>query len=461
MTWGIGIGSEGGRSSFRDPEGQCIVREGGPVMRVLRGEGIARAVQIAGLAGVRRLQNEGKWIGATAVGQDRLEHPWVPYRSHPQEWSAVMLNRAANLTLEINLELLRENWELKDGTPRNVLFQGTKPVFVDHLSPAPRDPGQIGWRAYGQFCRTFLIPLLLHKHNQVPLGWIFLNRRDGIPPDEAFPILSLAGRLRAPGFETVTLPTLLERSGLLPKGGVPVRGSEGAQEVTERLLRRLMRNLDRLQPAARDTRWSSYEEANPSYDPEGLAAKRAFIAKVLDSRHPRWVLDLGCNNGQYSLLAARSGSACVAIDSDPQCVDSLFLAAEREGLAVQCMVADLARPTPPTGFDLGEESGLDERLAAGFDLTLALALVHHLIIRERIPLDQVVALLARYTRGAAVLEWVEPQDPQFKRMADQSRCNYDDMTMGTAVAALEKHFQILERAPLPGGTRTLVLLEKR
>lgn len=81
-----------------------------------------------------------------------------------------MLHRAALATQTMNETLLDDGWELKDATPRNLLLGGTRPAFVDHFRPSRRAPGQLGWRAYGQFCLTALIPLLLWKKRGVPMA---------------------------------------------------------------------------------------------------------------------------------------------------------------------------------------------------------------------------------------------------------------------------------------------------
>ena len=79
----------------------------------------------------------------------------------------------------------------------NILFEGSRPVFVDLLSIERRDPGSPLWLAYGQFARTFLLPLAAYKY----LGWPLaatLHRRDGYEPVDLYPYLSVSsvGALR-------------------------------------------------------------------------------------------------------------------------------------------------------------------------------------------------------------------------------------------------------------------------
>ena len=60
-----------------------------------------------------------------------LRHERIPFVSYPYEWTFGMLKDAALLQLELLLAALDENLILKDGSPYNVQFRGTRPVFID------------------------------------------------------------------------------------------------------------------------------------------------------------------------------------------------------------------------------------------------------------------------------------------------------------------------------------------
>jgi predicted nicotinamide N-methyase len=84
----------------------------------------------------------------------------------------------------------------------------------------------------------------------------------------------------------------------------------------------------------------------------------AALARVLLD-HPDWVfgrrvLDLGAGGGVASVAAARAGAAnVVANDIDPWALSTARLAAERQGLEIEPLLADLTLdPVPPLDFDL-------------------------------------------------------------------------------------------------------------
>ena len=467
--------------SFRDPSGYTWV---GPkiVHRAAMIESLAPTTDQADLELlIGQFQAEGKWIPAKAVDPATLpaylqgkgplpkrawEHPRIFFPSYAHEWSPAMLHSAAELTLELNERLLEVGWELKDASPTNVLFEGSRPIFVDHLSPSLRQPGQMGWTAYGQFIRTFIIPLCLHRLNGLPMSWVHLAGRDGIPPEVAFRQLRILDHLRPSVFGLITLPTLLSRhEGKKSAQGLRLwkDGDEGiGRQVTARLIRGLRRRLRNWAPrSAQETLWSHYDQDGESYTCEALREKEAFIQHALDTCKPKAVLDLGCNCGRYSSLAASANARVVAIDSDSDCVTRLFKRANAEALDIQPLLMDLGRPSPALGWENGEDAPFLARVEGRFDMLFALAIMHHLLVRERIPLERIISHLAEQTTRWAVIEWVPPDDPQFQRLAGPDQCLYSMLTIKTVEDRISAWFKIIAKQSLTEAGRTLYLLERR
>jgi hypothetical protein len=114
--------------------------------------------------------------------------------------------RRGRLTLNLCEEALADGWILKDATPLNVLFTGTRPVFVDILSFERRDPHSSIWLAYGQYVRTFLLPLLMNRMLSWPLS-LSLFKRDGYEPADCYAALGWGRRLSRDALWPITLPT--------------------------------------------------------------------------------------------------------------------------------------------------------------------------------------------------------------------------------------------------------------
>src|SRR3546814_6402146 len=93
-----------------------------------------------------------------------------------------MLRDAALLTLHVLERAIGAGWILKDATPFNIQFVGTRPVFIDTPSFIPRGKGE-HWRAYRQFCMLFLYPLLLKVHAGIDFNGPLRADLDGLSPE--------------------------------------------------------------------------------------------------------------------------------------------------------------------------------------------------------------------------------------------------------------------------------------
>jgi SAM-dependent methyltransferase len=195
-----------------------------------------------------------------------------------------------------------------------------------------------------------------------------------------------------------------------------------------------------------------------SYAPAEFAAKEKFVGAALGGATR--VLDVGCNTGTFSLMAARGGAEVVAIDYDAAVVDRVWREASRERLNVLPLVVNLARPTPATGWRNGEAESFLERAAGRFDLVLMLAVIHHMLVTERVPLEEIMSLTAELTTCSAVVEYVDPADPMFRQIARGRDHLHADLNAAAFVRCAERWFAV-EEALQVSPTRRLFRLQKR
>src|SRR5262249_16436730 len=159
------------------------------------------------------------------------------------------------------------------------------------------------------------------------------------------------------------------------------------------------------------SRWTDYTETGCPVPEASREQKEKFVIAALKELQPERVLDVGCNTGDFSLLAARGGAAVVSIDSDDACVGHLWRRAEKENLPIPPRVVDISRPTAAVGWRNTECRSFLERATDSFDAVLFLAVTHHLAIQERVPFAEIAKLIADTTRDAAIVEYVGPNDP--------------------------------------------------
>jgi len=472
--------------SFRDPDGRLLVIDD-RVLRLVTKTGAANLNAFLASAVAKQFVAAGQLVGARIPDADSIkllseylqrengrdeaheavfEHERITFPSFPYEWAPEMLYRAGRLTLDLAESALTEGFGLKDATPYNVLFRGPEPVFVDLLSFERRDPRDPVWKPYAQFVRVFLLPLLASKYFGLELKQLFLASRDGLEPEEVYSLCGIARRLRSPFLTLVSIPTwLASKSGKDQTKIYRERrlGSAGqARYVLDRLFKRLRRLLKKVEPQSdRKSEWSDYVSYNKNHAPDYLAEKQSFIQEALREFKPRNVLDVGCNTGYFSRIAARSGAGVVAIDQDPATVGALWREATTSGLNILPLVVDLTRPSPSVGWRNGENPSFLARAQGAFDLVLMLAVIHHMLVSERVPLNEILSLAVDLTTDLLIVEFVGADDPMFQRLTRGRDHLFKDLTNDAFRSACLQSFDVIHCRRLADANRWIYLLKKR
>ncbi len=392
----------------------------------------------------------------------------LPFISYPYEWSPRMLYAAAQCTLRIQAALVDHGFTLKDASAYNVQFdltdRGPTPVFIDITSIEAAPPRPL-WMAHHQFLRHFALPLMLYRQFGHDYRGDFLGDLEGVNPDAAY---RLAGRLRRwfpPYLFLVTVPHLLRNmesnraAAFEPAAAMPAHhDAERDRYILKRHVRRLERLIKRLEPAARASQWTGYEAEN-SYPPTAAARKEEFVARACATLKPAHMINLGCNLGKFDLIAADNGSEVIALDLDLASIDTVYQRARDHRARILPLRIDIAAPSPAIGWKNRERRSFLDR-ACRFDCVMALAVVHHLLVTNRIPLDEIVDLIARLSARHVILELVDRSDPMFQRLARGNQDLYTELTIEAQERAFAERFRVVERCVLEGIPRTLYVMEK-
>ena len=175
---------------------------------------------------------------------------------------------------------------------------------------------------------------------------------------------------------------------------------------------------------------------------------------------PRWLLDVGANAGEYSLMAAQAGASVVAIDSDPAPVGALWKKAHSRGADILPLVVDFARPTPAVGWRCAEQTSFPDRANGFFDSVAMLAVVHHLLVTDQIPLEEIFDAAAQLTRRWLLLEYVGPSDA-FQRLLRGRGELYRWFNRMAFEEHAARRFETVFSREIPGADRCLYLLRRR
>ena len=465
--------------SFRDPAGYLFSKNG-RIFRFVKSSASEDLRSFLASRTGRKFASTGQLVGTKFLDASTfddldfaddlaegvvVEHEVIPFPSFPYEWPPEMLHAAGSLTLDLAADLLDEGWGLKDATPYNILFRGPNPVFIDFLSFELRDPCDPTWLPYAQFVRTFLLPLLVNKHFRLPLSELLTTHRDGLEPEQVYPLLSMPQKVRSEFLSLVSFPTWLASRKRSDHDAIYKRRSlnnpEKARFILGRLLKGLRRKLDRAVPERTlASSWSDYMSKN-RYTQEYFPEKEAFVQEVLQEAKPRMVLDVGCNTGFFSVLAVKAGASVISIDYDAVVAGKVWQWAQAEGLDIQPLVVDLTRPTPSIGWRNEECPSFLERARGRFDAVFMLAVIHHMLVTERIPLVQIIQLAAELTTNLLIVEFVAPEDRMFRVLTRGREHLHEDLTLEVFERVAVGFFEIVKSRRLGESKRWIYLLRKK
>ena len=344
-----------------------------------------------------------------------LKHEKIATISYPYEWSFSMLADSARLQLELQLKLVEKNYSLKDASAFNVQFIHCRPVFIDIPSIEKLRFKEL-WIAYGQFCQMYLFPLLLKRFNNISSKGYFLNNVNGLTVEEVYHIFGPLTSLRPTLLMDVFLQYYFQKSASNRTGELRQKLKKEGTTTTPQIinLKRMLRKIDKVSGAHKPVgHWIDYINKN-TYSVEAEEEKVNYIKEFLKEHSPQTVLDLGCNTGRYSLLASESGADVIAVDSDHDSIDILYKHAKKAQAKILPLWVDIANPSPALGFLNKERKSFMERVKA--DAIFALALIHHLLITSRIPMDAIRDMFYELTSSYLVVEFIGRKDEMFQTL---------------------------------------------
>lgn len=452
--------------SFRDP-GSRVFLEEGEVLRAVYPASAAdyEAFRNSGL--LKQLMQEERLIpseevdAAAAPGERAaaylLRHRRLPFISYPYEWPFSLLKRAALFHLDLLLTALDHGFTLSDATAYNVQFDGTRPIFIDHLSFRPYREGEI-WAAHRQFCMQFLNPILLWSRLGVaPNAW-FRGNLEGIEPEELARLLRWRDRLSWTALTHVVLQGFFQQRANSGKGGeVSARETKLSKVAFKGLLSGLRSFIEKAQPPGRGTVWGQYAGDNSYAEPEA-EAKRRFVAKMASTAKPGLLFDLGCNTGDYSLAALQAGAQyVVGFDFDFGALEQAVQRSGSDRLPFLPLWLDATNPSPDQGWGQKERKGFGERVKG--DAVLALAFIHHLAIARNIPLPMVIDWIMSIA-PVGVLEFPPKSDPMVKLLLKNRDDIFPEYDEDHFLGLVRQRARIVDREHLSPGGRLLVSYDR-
>jgi hypothetical protein len=365
--------------SFADPDGR-LFRWRGELYRALRGraplqaqlldEGVLAELSKLGLL-IETERTELELEGFELV----LRHRSVPFVSYPNEWSAPMFKDAVLILLDLAAKLASRGLMLKDAHPWNVLFDGTKPVWVDVGSIAVDDVGR--WSAADEFVRFCLNPLLLMADGHGRLARHLLPEYEGVSDAELRlirrrAILRRASRLASDVFRSLPVDqrrraaffeTLREQVAAIemPGGRVPTDSSGQTDDA---------------------------------------------VGALLDEWRPASVLTVESQSA--ARLIASKGIPLVAIEAAEDVSAQLYDSARERRVPVSSLVMDFTKPTPSRG--IGEHWQISATTRLRCEIVVAVGVARRVNAQRRLPISRILEGLAAFASRWVVVDEVDDDE---------------------------------------------------
>ena len=385
-----------------------------------------------------------------------FKHKKINYVSYPYEWSFHRLKDAALHHLNLHINLLKINATLTDAYSYNIQFNNYSPIFIDLMSIKEYEEGEF-WAGHKQFCESFLNPLVLKSKLGINFNNWFKGNLEGIDTSEICKMLKFRHMLSWNIFYNIILLNYFEKKYKKSEDIKVTKNKRLRKSYYLSILTNLVNFISGLKPKKESSTWGEYSRDN-TYKKEEKKNKYEFISNFLSNEKPSKVLDLGCNNGEYSILALKSGcESVVGLDYDLNAIDEAYLISKKEKLNFLPLYFDVSNPSSNIGWSQKERKGFAERL--NFDCVLALAFEHHLAIAKNLPLEDVVNWITSLA-PKGIIEFVPKKDSTVQLMIKLKGDIFPSYNIEEFRNYLSKKTKITSEKVVSSSGRTLFSFEK-
>ncbi|MBU1086530.1 MAG: SAM-dependent methyltransferase [Candidatus Omnitrophica bacterium] len=447
--------------SFRDPDGYVFLNEQS-IYRCINKNYQENYEQLISSGLYKKLTEEKLLIPHQEIDQPQLlpqdafkviQPELIPFISYPYEWCFSQLKQAALTTLKIQKIAMRFAMSLKDCSAYNIQFKHNQAILIDTLSFEKYNPSQ-PWPAYKQFCQYFLSPLALISCKDVRLSQLLKTFIDGIPLDLASRLLPKSSYLNLGLFLHIHLHAKFQKNVSNKKFPSCLKpnqlGLMGMLEQLETTIKKL-----RFKP--KSNHWNNYYQNN-SYSKTAFAHKQEIVKEFLEQIKPRTIWDLGANKGIFSLLASKQSHWVIALDSEPELIEQIFLNCQKTGISnILPLVLDLSNPSPDIGWENKERISLLKRGPA--QTIMALALIHHLAISHNLPLDKIAEFFAANCTWL-IIEFIPKTDSQSQKLLRNRKDIFTDYNKINFEKTFSDFLKIHSQTDIKDTERTIYLMEK-
>lgn len=451
-------------ASFRDPSGYMFYD----------GDTLRRSIKPIYFPQYKKLKEEGFFKTLiknnllishteTSVSEDEIiiTPEKIPFITNPYEWSFEQYKQAALLTLKIQKFALSKGFILKDASAYNVTFYKGKPIFIDTLSFDFYEENT-PWRAYKQFITHFLGPLALVKYHGTEMFKMMQSHIDGIPVSLISSLLPSKTRLSSILYPNIHLLAKMEsKHNDDYKGETKI--AKLSRKAQENILESLYNYISKLE-LKESSEWGDYY-SKTNYDTEAFSNKKDLIREWVLPLNPTSLIDIGGNDGTFARTVLDTVPNVLVTDIDSNAVDYNYKQVQKNKEENMLpFVCDVLQPAPGIGFDNTERESLIKRLATfSPDVTLALALIHHITLSGNVPFKKSAAFFASFS-NFLIIEFPKREDSWVESLLVRKRefiNHFDFYNEINFEEGFGTYFTLEKKAVLEGTKRIMYLYKKK
>lgn len=451
-------------ASFRDPSGHVFIENDIVKRRILpvyfnqysslKEKGVFKALISAGLL----IEHEEL---ASNESEIILQPEQIPFITYPYEWSFSQYKEAALLTLKIQKFCLDNGFSLKDASAFNVTFHKGKAVFMDTLSfdfYRENEP----WRAFKQFVSHFLGPLLLAKYHGAPVLKLMATFIDGVPVRTLSSMLPFKTKFNPFVYSNVHLLAKYEEEYKTDYLGKVKRSSlsKKAQLNIIKSLFDFIKKIEMKEPSE----WGDYY-GKTNYTESAFIQKSKIINKWIDQLNVKTLIDVGGNDGTFVRQLTRPLQHALVCDIDNNAVDYNFeVLRSKNETHITPFVLDVLSPSASVGFNNAERESFLRRIKAFKpEMTMALAVIHHMTLSGNIPFEMSANFFASFSKYL-IIEFPKREDSWVERLLSSKR-EFREYFNFYNINAFEKayrnYFEVVEKQEIENSQRVMYLLKTK
>ncbi|WP_223549458.1 class I SAM-dependent methyltransferase [Aestuariivivens sp. NBU2969] len=451
-------------ASFRDPSGYVFI-ENGLIKRCInpiyfkqyfkfKEEGFYNNLFSAGLL----IRHEEIKVNDTEI---IIQPEQIPFITYPYEWGFNQYKEAALLTLKLQKYCLDHNFTLKDASAFNVVFHKGKAVFIDSLSFDFYQENK-PWRAYKQFIIHFLGPLVLAKYIGPKALGLMVDFIDGIPLNMLSSMLPLKTKLNPFLYSNIHLLAKFESKHSEDYKG-KIKEAKLSKKAQLNIVKGLFDYINNFQIET-DSEWGNYY-SKTNYSESSFILKSKLVDKWVNKLGAETLVDIGGNDGTFVRRINRKLKTALVCDIDNNAVDLNFkLVKANQEKYILPLVIDVLNPSPSIGFNNTERASFLERIKAFRpDVTMALAVIHHLTLSGNVPFLRSAEFLASFSKYL-IIEFPKREDSWVQRLL-KTKGEFEDYFDFYNVNFFEKsytvYFSILEKELIVDSNRIMYLLKRK